>query len=94
MKICSVPDRTDINCFSVLDFFVHTALMFLHNSSSAVLDGISPHILKDMIAISNRQAGLSFPRSLTNLVKVIFVGNVSYELRLYFFGAKLIALRK
>ena len=93
-ETCSVPDPTDIDCFSTSDFFVHKALMSFPNSSSAVLDGISPQILKDLTGKSNGQTGLMFLRALTNLVNVIPEGKVPFELPPYFFGPKLIALKK
>ena len=93
-ETCSVPDPTDIDCFSTSEFFVHKALMSFPNGSSAGMDGISPQILKDLTAKSKRQTGLNFVRALTNLVNVILEGNVPFELRPYFFGAKLIALKK
>ena len=34
-ETCSVPDPTDIDCFSTSEFSVHKALMFIPNSSSA-----------------------------------------------------------
>ena len=67
--------------------------MSFPNDSSAGLDGISPQILKDLTATSNGQTGLSFLRALTNLVNVILDGKVPLELRPYFFGVKLIALK-
>ena len=91
---CSVPDPTDIDCFSTSEFFVHKALMSFPNGSSARLDGISPQISKDLTAKSNGPTELSFLRALTNLVNVILEGKVPFELRTYFFGAKLIALKK
>ena len=93
-ELCSVPDPTDVDCFSTSEFFVHKALMSFPNGSGAGLDGISPQILKDLTAKSNGQTGLNFLRALTNLVNVILDGKVPYELRPYFFGAKLIALKK
>ena len=92
-ETCSVPDPTDINCFWTSEFFVHKALMFYANSSSARLDSILPQILKNLTAKSNGQTGLNFLRALTNLVNVILEGKVPFELRPYFFGAKLIALK-
>ena len=68
--------------------------MSFPNGSSAGLDGISLQILKTLIAKSNRQTGLNFLRALTNLVNVILDGRVPLELRSYFFGAKLIAVKK
>ena len=59
-----------------------------------MLNGISPKILKDLTAKSNGQAGLNFLRALKNLVNVILEGKVPFELRPYFFGAKLIALKE
>ena len=93
-ETCSVPDPTDINCFSTSVNFVHKALMSLPNSSSAGLDGILPQILKDLTAKSNGQTGLNFLRAITNFVNVILEGKIPLELRPYFFGAKLIALKK
>ena len=90
----SVPDPTDIDCFSTSEFFVHKALMSFPNGSSAGLNGISPQILKDLTAKSNGQTGLNFLRASTNLVNMILEGKVPFELRPYFFGAKLIALKK
>ena len=93
-ETCSVPDPTDIDCFSTSEFFVHKALMSFPNGSSAAFDGISPQFLKDLTAKSNGQTGLIFLRALTNLVNVILEGKVPFELRPYFFGAELIALKK
>ena len=53
-----------------------------------------PQILKNLTAKWNGQTGLKFLRALTNLVNVIREGKVPLELRPYFFGAKLIALKK
>ena len=92
-ETCSVPDPTDIDCFSTSKFFVHKALMSFPNGSSAGLDGISPQILKDLTAKSNGQTGLNFLRALTNLVNVNLERKVPFELRPYFFVAKLIALK-
>ena len=55
-ETCSVPDPKDIDCFSTWEFFVHKALMSFPNGSSAGLYGISPQILKDLIAKSNERA--------------------------------------
>ena len=54
----------------------------------------SPEILKDLITKSNGQAGLNFHTALKFLVNVILEGKVPFELRPYFFGAKLVALKK
>ena len=89
METCSVPSPTDIDGFSTSEFFIHKALMSFPNGSSAGLDGISLQVLKDLTAKSNGQTGLNFLRALTNFVKVILEGKVPFELRPYFFGAKL-----
>ena len=80
-------------CSSTRSFFVHKALMSFPNGSSAKLDGILPQILKNLTSKSNGQTGLNFLRALTNLVNVILEGKLPFELRPYFFGAKLIALK-
>ena len=93
-ETCSVPDPTDIDCFSTSEFFVHKALMSFPNGSSAGLDDISPQNLKDLTAKSNGQTGLNFfLKALTYLVNVILEGKVPFELRPYLFSAKLIALK-
>ena len=38
----SVPDPTEIHCFSTTECFVHKALMSFPNGSSAGLDAVSP----------------------------------------------------
>ena len=78
-ETCSVPDATDIDCFSTSVFFVHKAFMSFPNSCSAGLDGISPQILKDLTAKSNAQTGLNFLKALTNLVNVILEGKVPFD---------------
>ena len=51
---CSVPDPTDIDCFSTSSrrLCVHKTTMSFPNSCSAGLDGILPQILKDLTAKS------------------------------------------
>ena len=93
-ETCSVPDPKDIDGFSTSEIFVHKALMSFPDSSSAGLDGILPQVLKTLTVKSNGQTVVNFLTSLTNLVSVILEGKVPFELRLYFFGAKLIALKK
>ena len=56
---CSVPDPTDIDCFSTSGCFVHKALMSFPNGSSAGLDGISPQLLKKLTAKLNGQTDFS-----------------------------------
>ena len=68
--------------------------MSFPNGSSAGLDCNLPQILKDLTAKSNWQTGLNFLTASTILVNVIFEGKVPFELPPYFFGAKLIALKK
>ena len=92
-ETCSVQDPTYVDCFSTSEFFVHKALMSFPNGSSAGLDGISSQILKCLTAKSNGQTVLNFLKTLTNLVNVVLEGKVPFELRPYFFGAKLIALK-
>ena len=92
-ETCSAPDPTDIDCFSTTEFFVNESLMSLPSSSSAGLDGISTQFLKNLTAKSNGQTGLNYFKALPNLVNVILEGKVPFDLRLYFFGAKLIALK-
>ena len=70
------------------------ALVSFPSSSSAGLDGISPQVSKNLTAKSSGQTRLNFHRALTNCVKVILEGNVLFEFWPYFFGAKLIALKK
>ena len=92
--VCSVSDPTEIDCFSTSVLFVHMALMSFPNGSSAGLDGILPQIVKVLTAKSNRPDGLSFFGALKKTCEYDFRRKVRFELRPYFFGAKLIALKK
>ena len=60
------------------------------HTSSAGLDGISLQIFRQV----KRANWTEFSQRLTNLVNVILEGKEPFELRPYFFGAKLIALKK
>ena len=93
-EACSVPDSTDIDCFSTSEFFVHKAPMSFPNGSRAGLDGILPQILKDLSAKLNGQTRLNFLGALTNHVNVMLEGKVLFKLPSYFLGAKLIALKR
>ena len=93
-ETCCVPDPTDIDGFSTSEFIVHKAFMSFPNGSSAGLNDISPHVLKNLTSKSNGQTGTNFLRALTIFVNVILERKVPFELRPYFFGAKLIALKK
>ena len=73
-ETCSVPDPTDIDCFSTSDIFVHKALMSFPNGPSSGIDGISHQMLKGLTVKSNGQTGLNFLRDLTSLVNVILEG--------------------
>ena len=63
-ETCSVPDPTDIDCFSNSAFFVHKALMTFPNGSSAALDGFWPNILKNLTAKSKGANWTDFSQSL------------------------------
>ena len=76
-ETCSVPDPTDIDCFSTSKFFVHKALVSFPSSASAVLNGILPQVLKKVTAKSNGQTGLNFFRAQTNFVNLIRERNAS-----------------
>ena len=93
-ETCSVPDPTDIDCFSTSEFFVQNALMSFPNDSCASLDDISPQVLKDLTAMSSGQTGLNSLRALPNLVNVILEGKVLFDIRSYCFCGKLMALKK
>ena len=56
------------------------------------MNGFSPQVLKDLTAKSNGQTGLN--TALPNLVNVILEGEVPFEHRSYFLGAKQIALKQ
>ena len=47
-ETCSVPDPTDIDCFSSSELFVYKALVSFPNGSSAGLKGIPVQILKQI----------------------------------------------
>ena len=69
-------------------------MMSFPNGSSAGTDKIYPQVFKDLVSKSNGSAGLSFLKSLTKLINLIEDGKKPEPLRSFFFGAKLIALKK
>ena len=68
--------------------------MSFPNGSAAGPDKIIPQIFEDLVSKSNGSAGLNFLKSLTKLINLIGDGKIPEPLRLFFFGAKLIALIK
>ena len=96
-ETCSVLDPTVIYCFSTSEFFFfHKAPKSFPNGTRALVQVWMAflQVLKDLIAKSNRQTGLNFLRALTNFVNVILEGKEPFELRPFFFGANVIALKK
>ena len=93
-ETCSIPDPTNNDCFSTSEFLSTRLSCLSRTALEQGLDGILPQFVKELTAKTNRQTGLNFLGALTNLVNVILEGKVPFELRRYFFGAKLIALKK
>ena len=74
---------------------MYKAIIFFPNGSSAGLDTIVPLVFKDLISKSNGNARLILIKSLNKLLNLLLgEGKVPEKLRLFFFGAKLIALVK
>ena len=92
-EIRSVPDPTFLDCFPGSEFFVHKALLFFANSTSAGLDGTWHQILKHLTAKSTGQTRLIFFIALTNLLIVIFERKGPFDIRPYFFSEKIVALK-
>ena len=53
-----------------------------------------PQLYKDLIAKSNGSVGNEFLQKLTSVIDIVLEGKVPVGLRPFFFGAKLIGLRK
>ena len=76
------------------DFDLYKAIISFPNGSAAVPDKKNPQIFKDLVSKSNGSAGPNFLKSLTLLINLIGDGKIPEPLRLFFFGAKRIALIK
>ena len=66
----------------------------LANGSGARLEGISPQVLKDLIAKLKGQTGLNFLRVFTNLVNMFLGGKSTFRTSAVLLWWKLIALKK
>ena len=88
------PDPENVDIFFVTEFDLYKALMSLPNGSEAGPDKTVPQVFKDLNTKSNGNAGLIFLKSLTKLVNLKWEGKILKQLRVFFFGAKLIALAK
>ena len=86
-------DPTAIDCFSILEFFIRKALMSFPDGFSAYLDSILPPRFERFDCRVERAICTECPRALTNLVKKNLEGKTPIELRPFFLGAKLIALK-
>ena len=73
------------------DYDVYNAISCFPNESSGRPDCVSPHVLKDLVAKINREAGLNFLKLLEDLlVNLLMSGEFPNKTKV-FFGAKLIA---
>ena len=82
--ICTVPETTDVECFSTSEFHVHKAPMSFVIGFSESLDGISQQCFKEWTAKSKEQTGLNYLQALTSLGNLILQKKVLDDLRLYF----------
>ena len=97
----SHPDRSisltpDAELFS-LNFTeedVKMAIISFPAGSAGGPDGLRPQHLKDLIGPSAKEGGAILLRALTSLVTLILKGKTPSQLRPFFSGASLVALRK
>ena len=68
--------------------------MSFPNGSSASPDKKTSQVFKDIVSKSKGSAGFSYLKLLTKLVSLIEDGKITEPLKPFFFGAKLIALKK
>ena len=73
---------------------VAKAINSFPSSSSGGSIQLVPQLYKDLIAKSNGPIGNEFPQKLTSVLNIVLEGKIPVGLRLFFFGAKLIGLRK
>ena len=90
----AAPIPENLHSFFVTDFDLYKTIMSFPNGSAAGPDKIVPQIFKDLVSKSNGSAGLNFLKPLTKLINLIGDDKIPEPLRPFFFGAKLIALKK
>ena len=73
---------------------VRRAISSFPNGSAGGPDGLRPQHLKDLTGPSASEGGVLLLRALTSLVILILKGGTPVQIRPFFFGAKLVALRK
>ncbi|XP_055347675.1 uncharacterized protein LOC129594849 [Paramacrobiotus metropolitanus] len=91
-----LPDRPGVTAStpSVTADEVRHAILSFRRGSAAGPDGLLPQHLLDMLGKVQDDVSASFCKSLAQLLDIIIQGNIPDSVRPYFFGAKLIALRK
>ena len=93
---CSIIPAPDAELCSIAikEEDVRRAIVSFPNGSAGGPDGLRPQHLKDLTSPSANEGGSLLLRALTSLVTLILRGKTPEQIRPFFFGAKLVALRK
>ena len=91
--IFPTPDA-EMPSLTVAEEDVRRAIASFPNGSAGGPDGLRPQHLKDLTGASAHEGGAALLRALTALVNLILKGKTPKQIRPYFFGASLVALRK
>ena len=90
----NVPFFENIDSFIASQYNVYKSITHFPTGSGAGPNGLAPQVLKVFVFNSNGSTGHEFWKSLTELVSVTPNNTVPENIRLFFFGAKLIAFVK
>lgn len=95
-RILNLPDKQEdsLDHLVASEEDVKKCIFNFYNGSAAGIDGISPQHLKDMLSISNGEAGIKILKSITSLTNLMLSGKVLQPICKIIYGARLCALRK
>ena len=95
-RVLNMPDKPDntIKHLSSSEDDVLKSISSFYNGSSGGIDGIRPQHLKDLISLTNGEAGSKLLTSITSLTNLMLSGKVLSSICKIIYGARLCALTK
>ena len=89
----AVQGNKEQECITTVGSTVHSCINSFPNGSAGELDKLRPQIIKEMVGMCNEISN-KLIEDLTGLTTIILSGGVPIEIRPFYFGANLFALKK
>ena len=88
----AVHGNKEQECITTVGSTVHSCINSFPNGSAGGPDKLGPQIIKDMIGMC-KETSNKLSEDLTGLTNIILSGGVPIDIRPFFFGANLFALK-